>query len=129
YRLAGELTEIWASDLAFSTAETGLLLAQHGSTLSADALECLTRRTEGWAAGLRLAAISMDTHPDPDRFVTELITEDSALTSYLVEEVLNTQPPQARCGWPVPPWLEHRLTLVESQACAAAGHIRAALAA
>jgi LuxR family maltose regulon positive regulatory protein len=96
YRLAGELAEIGASDLAFSTAEAGLLMAQHGSTLSADSLERLTRRTEGWAAGLRLAAISMDTHRDPDRFVTELITEDSALTSYLVEEVLNTQPPQVR---------------------------------
>ena len=38
YRLAGELAEIRASDLAFSTAEAGLLLAQHGSTLSADSL-------------------------------------------------------------------------------------------
>jgi LuxR family maltose regulon positive regulatory protein len=96
YRLAGELAEIGASDLAFSTAEAGLLKAQHGSKLPADSLERLTRRTEGWAAGLRLAAISMDTHRDPDQFVTELITEDSALTSYLVEEVLNTQPPQVR---------------------------------
>ena len=96
YRLAGELTEIRASDLAFSTAEAGLLMAQHGCTLSADSLECLTRRTEGWAAGLRLAAISMDSHPDPDQFVKELITEDSALTGYLVEEVLSTQPPEVR---------------------------------
>ena len=96
YRLAGELTEIRASDLAFTIAEAGLLLARHGSTLSADSLECLTRRTEGWAAGLRLAAISMDTHPDPDQFVKELITEDSALTGYLVEEVLNAQPPEVR---------------------------------
>ena len=96
YRLAGELTEIRASDLAFSTGEAGLLLAQHGGTLPADSLECLTRRTEGWAAGLRLAAISMDTHPDPDQFVTELITEDSALTGYLVEEVLDAAPPQVR---------------------------------
>jgi len=96
YRLAGELTEIRASDLAFSMTEAGLLLAQHGGTLSAGSLECLTRRTEGWAAGLRLAAISMDTHPDPDRFVTELITEDSALTGYLVEEVLDAAPPQVR---------------------------------
>jgi len=96
YRLAGELTEIRASDLAFSMTEAGLLLAQHGSTLSAGSLECLTRRTEGWAAGLRLAAISMDTHPDPDRFVTELITEDSALTGYLMEEVLDAAPPQVR---------------------------------
>ena len=96
YRLAGELTEIRASDLAFNVAEAGLLMTQHGGTLSADSLECLTRRTEGWAAGLRLAAISMDTHPDPDQFVEELITEDSALTGYLVEEVLNTQPPEVR---------------------------------
>jgi LuxR family transcriptional regulator, maltose regulon positive regulatory protein len=95
-RLAGELTEIRASDLAFTTAEAGLLLARHGSTVTADALERLTRQTEGWAAGLRLAAISMGTHPDPDQFVAELITEDSALTGYLVEEVLSTQPPAVR---------------------------------
>ena len=96
YRLAGELTEIRAGDLAFTVAEAGLLMARHGNKLSADSLECLTRRTEGWAAGLRLAAISMATHPDPDQFVNELITEDSALTGYLVEEVLNTQPPEVR---------------------------------
>ena len=96
YRLAGQLTEIGPSDLAFSTAEAGLLLAQHTSKLSADAVVCLTRRTEGWAAGLRLAAISLAAHPDPDQFVTELIADDSALTGYLVEEVLNTQPPQVR---------------------------------
>ena len=96
YRLAGELAEIRASDLAFSTAEARLLLAQHGSALSADSLEGLMRRTEGWAAGLRLAAISMDGHPDPDQFVKELITEDSALTGYLVEEVLKAAPPEVR---------------------------------
>jgi LuxR family maltose regulon positive regulatory protein len=96
YRLAGELTEIRAGDLEFSAAEAGLLMAQHGCTLPADSLECLTRRTEGWAAGLRLAAISMGSHPDPGRFVRELITEDSALTGYLVEEVLSTQPPEVR---------------------------------
>ena len=96
YRLAGDLAEVRAGDLAFSTAEAGLLMAQHGCALSAESLECLTRRTEGWAAGLRLAAISMDSHPDPDQFVKELITEDSALTGYLVEEVLSTQPPEVR---------------------------------
>ena len=96
YRLADELAEIRASDLAFSTAEAGLLLAQHGSTLSADSLERLTRRTEGWAAGLRLAAISLGAHPRPGQFVNELITDDSALTGYLVEEVLSTVPPEVR---------------------------------
>ncbi len=96
YRLAGQLTEIRASDLAFSLDEAGLLLDQHGGLLTVDALESLNRRTEGWAAGLRLAAISLDTHPDPDLFVKELIAEDSALTCYLVDEVLNVQPPEVR---------------------------------
>ena len=96
YRLAGQLAEIRASDLAFSTAEAGLLLAQHGSTLPADSLESLTQRTEGWAAGLRLAAISLGSHPDPGQFVKELIAEDSALIGYLVEEVLDVQPPEVR---------------------------------
>ena len=96
YRLAGELAEIRASDLAFSIDEAGLVMAQHGITLSADSLECLTRRTEGWAACIRLAALSMGTHPDPDRFVKELAAEDSAVTGYLVEEVLNAQLPEAR---------------------------------
>jgi LuxR family maltose regulon positive regulatory protein len=80
YRLAGELAEIRASDLAFSAAEAGLLLARHGSTLTAGQLECLIRRTEGWAAGLRLAAVSLDAHPDPDQFLRELATKDSMLT-------------------------------------------------
>jgi LuxR family transcriptional regulator, maltose regulon positive regulatory protein len=96
YRLAGELTEIRASDLAFTVPEAGQLMARHGITLTADSLECLTRRTEGWAAGLRLAAISMGTHPDPDQFIEELITDDSAVTGYLVAEVLNPQPPVVR---------------------------------
>ncbi len=95
-RLAGELTEIRTSDLAFTVSEAGQLMGQRGSQLSADSLECLTRRAEGWAAGIRLAALSMDAHPDPDQFVKELISEDSALTSFLVEEVLNAQPPEVR---------------------------------
>jgi LuxR family transcriptional regulator, maltose regulon positive regulatory protein len=96
YRLSGELTEIRAGDLAFTVPEAGQLMARHGITLTADSLECLTRRTEGWAAGLRLAAISMGTHPDPDQFIEELITDDSAVTDYLVAEVLNPQPPAVR---------------------------------
>ena len=50
YRLAGGLTEIRASDLAFTVPEAGQLMDRHGITLAADPLECLTRRTEGWAA-------------------------------------------------------------------------------
>ena len=96
YRVAGQLAEIRAADLAFSTAEAALLLAQHGCALTADSLGTLVRRTEGWAAGLRLAALSIGTHPDPGRFVTELAADDSSLTGYLVAEVLNAQPPEVR---------------------------------
>ncbi len=96
YRVAGQLAEIRAADLAFSTAEAALLLAQHGCALTADSLGTLVRRTEGWAAGLRLAALSIGPHPDPGRFVTELAADDSALTGYLVAEVLNAQPPEVR---------------------------------
>jgi len=96
YRLAGELTEIQASDLAFTVPEAGQLMARHGIELAADSLEGLTRRTEGWAAGLRLAAISMGNHPDPGQFVTELITDGSAVAGYLMAEVLNPQPPVVR---------------------------------
>jgi LuxR family transcriptional regulator, maltose regulon positive regulatory protein len=91
YRLSGHLTEIRTDDLVFSVPETRLLMAQHGITLSAESLECLTRRAEGWAAGLRLAAISMAGRPDPDQFIKELAVEDSAVTGYLVEEVLDAQ--------------------------------------
>ena len=63
YRLAGELAEIRASDLAFSAAEASLLLARHGSTLTAGQLEFLTRRTEGWAGGSAWPPSSA--HPDP----------------------------------------------------------------
>jgi len=96
YRLAGQLAEIGAGDLAFTVAEAGELLARHGVTLPAGSLEGLTRRTEGWAAGLRLAAISMRTHPDPGQFVTELTADGSAVTGYLVAEVLDPQPPAVR---------------------------------
>jgi LuxR family transcriptional regulator, maltose regulon positive regulatory protein len=96
FRLAGELTEIRADQLAFTVPESALLMAQHGITLPPDSLECLTSRAEGWAAGLRLAAISMHEHPDPEQFVKELVAEDSPVVGYLVEEVLNAQPPGIR---------------------------------
>jgi LuxR family maltose regulon positive regulatory protein len=96
YRLAGELTEIRASELAFRVPESSLLLAHHDISLSRAAVQRLTQRTEGWAAGLRLAALSLDGHPDPEQFVKELEAEDSAVTSYLVDEVLNAQPAAVR---------------------------------
>lgn len=96
YRLTGELTEIRADDLTFSVPETGLLMAQQHITLSTEGLERIVGRTEGWAAGIRLAAISLDGHPDPEQFAKEFDAEQSAITSYLVDEVLNAQPASIR---------------------------------
>jgi len=96
YRVAGELVEIRADDLAFSVQESGVLLAHHGLNLPTSMLQRITGRTEGWAAGMRLAALSLQGHDDPGQFVKELETGDSAITSYLVEEVLNAQPAPVR---------------------------------
>jgi LuxR family maltose regulon positive regulatory protein len=96
YRLTGDLTEIRADDLAFSTTEVASLMVQHGVTLPSPALEYLTERGEGWAAGLRMAAMSMAGHPDPVQFVKNLTAEDNAVAGYLVEEVLNVQSTDVR---------------------------------
>jgi LuxR family transcriptional regulator, maltose regulon positive regulatory protein len=96
YRLTGELAEIRADDLAFNVEESRLLLAHHGIALSDAGIEGLTGRTEGWVAGIRLAALSLHGHPDPEQFVKELEAEDSAITGYLIDEVLNAQPPSVR---------------------------------
>ena len=204
YRLAGELTEIRARDLAFTVAEAGLLLARHGITLTADSLVRLTRRTEGWAArpahgrdlhghssrprpvrqradhrgqhpdrlsggggpAARTAAQQPSVpHPNPAALVAlawvhlghyELREARSRLEQ--VDAALGVTPDKligavawlaaaycslaqgraaaaaqsvarARSGWSVPAWLDQRLSLAESRAYAAAGDIRAALAA
>ena len=96
YRLAGEITEIRADELAFTVQEARLLMAQHGVTLPSHALEFLTERAEGWAAALRLAAISMNGNPDPEQAVKEIVAGDGAAAGYLVEEVLSSQPRRVR---------------------------------
>ena len=92
-RVAGQLAEIRAAELAFTPAEAGELLAGLGVGLPEAELETLWRRTEGWAAGLRLAALSLRDHPDPGRFVAEFAGDDHAVAGYLVEEVLARQAP------------------------------------
>jgi LuxR family transcriptional regulator, maltose regulon positive regulatory protein len=95
-RLAGALTEIRGPDLPFSVAETGELLEASGIDLSDEAVALLHERTEGWGAGLRLAAISLAEHPDPERFVSEFSGSERNVAAYLVAEVLERQPPEAR---------------------------------
>jgi LuxR family maltose regulon positive regulatory protein len=91
-RLAGELAEIRAADLSFSAGETRELLAASGIGLSAEGTALLHQRTEGWAAGLRLAALSLAGHPDPERFVREFSGSDRAVAEYLIAEMLDRQP-------------------------------------
>jgi LuxR family transcriptional regulator, maltose regulon positive regulatory protein len=91
-RLAGELTEIRAADLRFTAGEARDLLAAAGITLSEAGLTRLHQRTEGWAAGLRLAAISLAGHPDPERFVAEFSGSDRTVAEYLIAEMLDRQP-------------------------------------
>ena len=67
-RLAGEVTEIRAANLRFTLDEARTLFAAAGVELPSSALALLHARTEGWAAGLRLAALSLTGHPDPERF-------------------------------------------------------------
>ena len=91
-RLAGELAEIRAADLQFSERETRELLAASGITLPEAGAALLHQRTEGWAAGLRLAALSLAGHPDPERFVADFSGTNRAVAEYLLAEMLERQP-------------------------------------
>ena len=91
-RLAGELAEIRAADLRFTERETRMLLDASGITLSGAGVALLHERTEGWAAGLRLAAISLAGHPDPERFVAEFSGSERTVAEYLIAEMLERQP-------------------------------------
>jgi LuxR family maltose regulon positive regulatory protein len=95
-RLEGELTEIRSADLRFSVAEAQALFQAAGVRLSDAALGLLHERTEGWAAGLRLAALSLAGHPDPERFAAEFSGSERTVAEYLLAEVLERQPEEVR---------------------------------
>jgi LuxR family transcriptional regulator, maltose regulon positive regulatory protein len=92
-RLAGDLADIRAADLRFTERETRQFLEASGITLSEAAVARLHQRTEGWAAGLRLAAISLASSPDPERFVAEFSGSSRTVAEYLLAEMLECQPP------------------------------------
>jgi LuxR family maltose regulon positive regulatory protein len=95
-RLADELSEIRAGDLRFTERETLELLAASEIALSAAGAAALHERTEGWAAGLRLAVIALSRHPDPERFVAEFSGTDRAIGEYLMAEMLERQPSEVQ---------------------------------
>jgi LuxR family maltose regulon positive regulatory protein len=90
-RLEGELAEIRAGDLRFTLAEAQALFAAAGVALPESAVAVLHQRTEGWAAGLRLAALAAAGHPDPARFAAEFSGTERTVAEYLLAEVLDRQ--------------------------------------
>jgi LuxR family maltose regulon positive regulatory protein len=95
-RLAGQVAEIRARDLRFTERETRELLDAYEISLSEAGAAALYQRTEGWAAGLRLAVISLSDHPDPERFVAEFSGTDRAIGEYLIAEMLDRQPSEVQ---------------------------------
>lgn len=97
YRARGQLTELRAADLRFSGPEAAEFLSQvMGLSVSAPDLAALEDRTEGWVAGLQLAALSMQGRPDVSEFIQALAGDHRYIADYLVEEVLERQPERVR---------------------------------
>ena len=91
-RARGQLTELRAADLRFTPAEAAEFLNQvMGLNLSAEDIAALETRTEGWIAGLQLAALSMQGHQDTASFIQSFTGSHHFVLDYLLEEVLQQQ--------------------------------------
>jgi LuxR family transcriptional regulator, maltose regulon positive regulatory protein len=95
-RLVGRLTELRAADLAFTLEQTHEVLAASGVELSDAGVRAVHERTEGWAAGVRLATLSLSNHPVPARFLAEFSGTERTVAEYLLGEVLDRQPAEVR---------------------------------
>ncbi|GAA4678915.1 LuxR C-terminal-related transcriptional regulator [Pseudonocardia yuanmonensis] len=96
-RARGRLAELRAEDLRFTEAESAALLgAATARSLPQEATAALAARTEGWAAGLQLAALSLSGRADVELFVTEFSGSNRFVLDYLTEEVLDGQPGAVR---------------------------------
>jgi LuxR family transcriptional regulator, maltose regulon positive regulatory protein len=96
-RAQGRLLELRAADLRFSPEEAGIFLNRMMNlNLSAENIAALEMRTEGWIAGLQLAALSMQGREDVDRFIQAFTGSHRFILDYLVEEVLQRQSEQIR---------------------------------
>ena len=92
-RVRGQLTELRAVDLRFTSSEAAEFINQiMGLNLSTEDITALEARTEGWIAGLQLAAISMRGHQDTTSFIKSFTGTHHFVLDYLVEEVLHRQP-------------------------------------
>jgi LuxR family transcriptional regulator, maltose regulon positive regulatory protein len=96
-RARGQLTEVRAADLRFTSSEAAEFLNRiMGLMLSAQEVAALESRTEGWIAGLQLAALSIQGREDIDIFIKTFTGNHRYVVDYLIEEVLEQQPPAIR---------------------------------
>jgi LuxR family transcriptional regulator, maltose regulon positive regulatory protein len=96
-RARAQLTELRATDLRFTPAEAAAFLTEvMGLSLSEEDIAALEERTEGWIAGLQLAALSMQGHQDVPNFIRAFAGDHRYILDYLVEEVLQRQPERVR---------------------------------
>ncbi|MEE9616549.1 MAG: LuxR C-terminal-related transcriptional regulator, partial [Anaerolineae bacterium] len=96
-RARGQVTEIRERELRFTVEEaTAFFNRTMGLHLSPDAVTALETRTEGWIAGLQLAALSLQDRDDADAFITAFAGDDRHVMGYLVEEVLHRQPEEVQ---------------------------------
>jgi LuxR family maltose regulon positive regulatory protein len=96
-RASGQLSELRTSDLRFTAEEASALLREvAGPVLPDAAVTALAARTEGWAAGLQLAALSLRGRPDVAGFVAAFSGSHRYILDYLTGEVLDGQPEQVR---------------------------------
>jgi LuxR family transcriptional regulator, maltose regulon positive regulatory protein len=95
-RARGELTELRAAELAFSIDEAEQLMRVHEIELSPEGLELLVERTEGWPAGLYLAALWLGRLDDPEAGVKSFAGSSRHVADYLVDEVLSSLDPDTR---------------------------------
>ena len=93
-RMSGELCELRDRDLYFSLAESGDLLANFGVEVAGADLAALYQHSEGWAAALQMAALSLRGSRDPQRAARALQVRGHAIAEYFVAEVLDQQPPE-----------------------------------
>jgi LuxR family maltose regulon positive regulatory protein len=92
YRLAGTLTELRMAALGFTRDEARAMLAGLGVDLSEGAMDAMIGRTQGWAAGLRMAAMSLAHHADREEAARKLAGDSGTVAEYLLAEVLDSQP-------------------------------------
>ena len=89
-RVQNRISEVRAEDLRFAAGEAASLLGAAGTTISPALLDELCARTEGWAAGLVLAGLSLERAPDPALFVAAFRGDNQLVVSYLSDELLAT---------------------------------------